>query len=101
MVPLVAAALVGCSALQSAPETSQASATTPYVHVATLKQLMEWVLDPSADVIWDSVKTIMTEEGTKEIAPKTDDEWAAIRNSAAMLAESSNLLMMEGRAFDR
>ncbi len=62
---------------------------------------MTWVIDPAADVVWDSVATIMTEAGTKDIAPHTDEEWAAVRNSAAIVAESGNLLMIEGRARDR
>lgn len=63
-----------------------------------MKQLMEWVIDPAADVVWDSVKTIMTMEGTTEIAPKTEEQWAAVRNSAATLVEAGNLLMLDGRA---
>ena len=62
---------------------------------------MEWVIDPAVDVIWDSVATIYTEAGTKEVAPRTDEQWAAVRNSAATVAESGNLLMLEGRALDR
>ena len=61
---------------------------------------MEWVIDPAADVIWDSVKSIITEKGTKEIAPHTDAEWDAVRNAAATLVEAGNLLMVEGRAKD-
>jgi cytochrome c553 len=33
--------------------------------------------------------------------PKTDNEWNVLQNQALMLAESGNLLMMEGRARDR
>jgi hypothetical protein len=66
-----------------------------------LKQLMEWVIDSNADVIWDSVKFITTHDGTKEIYPQTDQEWEAIRNSAATLIEAGNLLMLEGRAKDK
>jgi hypothetical protein len=62
---------------------------------------MEWVIDPAVDVIWDSVATIYTEAGTKEVAPQTDEQWAAVRNSAATLVESGNLLMLDGRALDR
>jgi hypothetical protein len=61
---------------------------------------MDWVIDPAADVIWDSVKSIITLSGTKETAPQTDEQWAAVRNGAAMLVEAGNLLMMEGRARD-
>ncbi|WP_162785432.1 cytochrome c [Polynucleobacter necessarius] len=66
----------------------------------SLKQLMEWVIDPNADVLWDSVKTISNAQGTIEIYPKTDAQWESVRNSAAVLAESGNLLMIEGRAKD-
>jgi hypothetical protein len=76
-------------------------AVAPTLPVLSLKQLMEWVIDPAADAVWDPVKTIITEQGTKEIAPQTQEEWDAVRNGAAMLVESANLLMMEGRARDQ
>jgi hypothetical protein len=62
-----------------------------------LKQVMEWVIDPAADVIWDSVKTIITEKGTEEIYPKTDEQWEAIRNASASLIESGNLLKLRNK----
>ena len=34
-------------------------------------------------------------------APETDEEWTAIRDSAAIIAESGNLLLMPGRARDQ
>jgi hypothetical protein len=89
---LCTAALAGCSPTPPPPAT--------FAAVVEFKQLMGWVIDPAADVIWDSVQSIMTISGTKEIAPQTDEQWAAVRNAAATLAESSNLLMMEGRARD-
>ena len=62
---------------------------------------MEWVVDPAVDVIWDSVKTISTEAGTKEIAPQNDEQWAAVRNAAATLTEAGNVLMIDGLARDQ
>ncbi len=94
-VPL-SALVFGCSALPP-PSTP---AAPPFNAVVNMKQLMTWVIDPAADVVWDSVGTIMTEAGTKEVAPHTDEQWDAVRNGAAMLAESGNLLMIEGRARD-
>ena len=61
---------------------------------------MEWVIDPNADVVWDSVKSISNAKGTTEIYPRTDAQWEAVRNSAATLVETGNLLMVEGRAKD-
>ena len=72
----------------------------PFRPVADTKLLMQSVVDPNADVIWDSVKTIITAQGTEEIRPRTDGDWTAVRNSAVTLAESGNLLMMSPRAKD-
>ena len=83
-------ALLGCT-----PDKPKTNTTS-----LNLKQLMEWVIDSNADVIWDSVKFITTNEGTKEIFPQTNQEWEAIRNSSATLIEAGNLLMLEGRAKD-
>jgi hypothetical protein len=93
--PLSILLILGCSAPPPPPPPPP-----PFAAVVDFKQLMQWVIDPAADVIWDSVQTIITEKGTKEIAPQTDEQWAGVRNSAATLAESGNLLMMEGRARD-
>jgi len=58
---------------------------------------MEWVLDPAADVVWDSVKTIYTQAGAKDIRPETEEQWNAVRNAAAMLTEAGSMLMAQGR----
>ena len=69
-----------------------------YRPVANVKQTMEWILDPAADVIWDSAGFIITAEGETDLAPTTDEGWEHVRNSAAVVAETGNLLMMPGRA---
>jgi hypothetical protein len=69
--------------------------------VATVKQLMEATIHPAAEVLFDSVGTIISLEGTEEIAPKNDGEWARVGYSALTLAESANLLMIGGRAADQ
>ena len=96
IVSLSAILLLGCSEPPQ-PSAQAAPASHPSL---SIKQLMEWVIDPAADVVWESVKTIITEQGTKEIAPRTDEQWDAVRHGAAILAESGNLLLMEGRASD-
>ena len=72
----------------------------PYKSIVDTKQLMNWILDPNADVIWDSAGFEVTAEGTRNLAPTTEEGWIAVRNSAATIAEVSNLLMMPGRARD-
>ena len=75
-------------------------APPPYKPVADVKQLMQGIVDPSADAVWQSVATIFTKKGTEERRPHTKEEWAAVRSHAMTLTESGNLLMMPGRAKD-
>jgi hypothetical protein len=83
--------LASCS---STPEP----AMPPFQTTANMKELMLNVLDPAADGIWESVGTVMTQEGTFEKFPATDDEWAVVRMHAIQLAESGNLLMLPSRS---
>jgi len=68
-----------------------------YRPTTTIKDLMDGIIDPAADNIWDSVATTMTTKGKQEKAPHTDEEWLAVRRSALQLLEASNLLQIPGR----
>ena len=72
----------------------------PFKTIADTKLLMEAVIDPAADHVWESAGTIIDASGRTELGPKNDEEWTALRNSAVLLAESGNLLMMAPRAKD-
>ena len=89
---LVLAWLAGCSA----EVTVQPEA--PYQPITDTKEFMNWILDPSADVIWGASGYIVTAEGTEDLTPTTQEGWDAVRNAAAVIAESGNLLMMPGHA---
>lgn len=77
-----------------------APAGPPFKPVASVGEVMHDIVLPNAEAVWDAVGTIMTIEGTEEIAPRSEDEWIAVRGSATTLMEAGNLLMMEGRAKD-
>jgi hypothetical protein len=94
ILPFALAAGVLASACSSAP------APPPFKPVADTKLLMQSVIDPTADEIWDAVRTVIDAEGTHEYRPKTNEEWTIVRNHAVALAESGNLLMMVPRAKD-
>lgn len=68
--------------------------------VATIEQLMESTVAPASEILFRSVGTVISASGVQEIAPKDEQEWVAVRNSALTLAESGNLLMIGGRAKD-
>lgn len=72
----------------------------PFQPVADVKQLMASVLEPAADVYWDAVGSIVDEKGVMEFSPQSSEEWDSARNSAYVIAESGNLLMMSPRAKD-
>jgi hypothetical protein len=65
--------------------------------VATVQDLMQIEIDPSADALWDAVAYIATEEGSEDRMPRTEAEWAAVRAKAVTLIEATNLLAMPGR----
>ena len=75
--------------------------TTHFEPAGDVKQVMVGILDPAADVLWNSVRTIIDTKGTHEYAPRTSEEWGAVWRAALTIAESGNLLMMEGRARDK
>lgn len=58
---------------------------------------MDSIVDPHADGLWDSVETVATLAGVVEKAPKTDDDWKALRRHSIAIIEASNLLLMPGR----
>jgi len=79
------------------PQPPPAPAPSPYHLTATIKDIMDSMVDPSADTLWESVATIVSAKGTEERRPKTDEDWANVRRAAIRLIEGPNLLMMEGR----
>ena len=62
---------------------------------------MGWMIDPSAGALWSATGSEVTAEGTRDFAPVTDEEWNRLRGHAVTVAESGNLLMMDGRARDQ
>ncbi len=73
---------------------------TPYKPVVDNLTLMQTVVDPQADILWASVGSIITKEGSEDFFPRNEAEWAAVRNATVMIMESGNLLMMGDRAID-
>lgn len=83
-----------------APGDAGPSASAPFEAVTDVQGIMSTIVDPAADVYWDAVGWILDSRGVTEIHPETEEEWVAVRNAAYLLAESGNLLMMQGRGID-
>lgn len=92
------AAASASAAAAAAPATATATAqASPFLLQASVKELMDAQVDPSADVIWESVYTRISEAGREDHQPRTPEDWQAVRRSALTLIESTNLLVMAGR----
>jgi hypothetical protein len=79
------------------PQTSQADLQT----VASVKDIMESLVAHMATDVFASVGTIIDDKGAREIAPENDEAWTEVRYAAMGLAETGNLLMLEGHAKDQ
>jgi hypothetical protein len=90
--------LWGCGASEP-PATSVAEPS--FDTTTSVKELMGWVIDPSAGALWSATGSEVTAEGTRDFAPVTDAEWNRLRGHAVIVAESGNLLMMDGRTRDQ
>jgi hypothetical protein len=90
MIFLVALAMSACSKPAAAP----AATPSDLKSIVTIKELMENVVDPIADNVFDAVATDAGPKGIVETKPTTDDDWAKVRIGAVTLAEASNLLKM-------
>src|SRR3954464_8915449 len=64
---------------------------------ATIKDLMDAMVDPNAEYLFDNIVEIVDEKGIIDKTPKTDDEWAEVRRRAVLLFEAPNLLVTPGR----
>ena len=68
-----------------------AQTPAPFQPVGNMSQLMVDVIYPTSDAIFYVERT----------PPKNEQDWSVLRTNALTLAESGNLLMMEGRARDQ
>jgi hypothetical protein len=62
---------------------------------------MHMIVEAQAQVIFDSVAITVTEKGTEEKQPQTEEDWDAVLHAATTLAEAANLLMVPGRPVAR
>jgi hypothetical protein len=94
-VLVVVAAATGYGAWRAARARPVAGVYEP---TGSIQDLMEGVVEPNADAIFQSVAIVSTLAGTDERVPRTDEEWARVEHAALVLAEAANLLRMPGRA---
>ncbi len=64
---------------------------------SSIKELMESIIDPSADVVWGASGVVVDKQGTQDLSPKTSEQWLDVRRAAVRIIEGANLLLMPGR----
>jgi hypothetical protein len=86
---LAMAALAACQ--QHAPPPP------PFNTSLGLHDLMTEVIDPQTDIVWAASGVVVDMQGEHDLSPKTDAAWAKVRDAAAVVAESGNLLLLPDR----
>ena len=97
-VVLLSATIAACSSSKAKPTPAQ-STNTPHAvlwgdlkPVVSVKELMQYMIDPVSDNIFNAIGTTITEKGVVDIVPKTEEDWDKIRTGAVSLAEGAYLL---------
>jgi len=60
--------------------------------IVSVKELMQYMIDPVADNIFDAVWTDITPRGSIDHQPRTDEDWDKVKTGAVTLAEGIYLL---------
>jgi predicted small lipoprotein YifL len=78
------------------PDAAPAAPSTAAIKtVAGVQDIMNYMVDPAADFLWESVSTTETAEGIEEKQPRTDEEWREVHKHAILLTEGANLLLID------
>jgi hypothetical protein len=91
LVWAVATGIVACGSPPPPP---------PMAPVVDIRRLMSGLIDPSADIVWQSVSITIDRDGEHHKRPTTNEDWLTVQNHAMIVAEAANLLMIAPRAKD-
>jgi hypothetical protein len=88
--------LVALQQCTTTPPTASAPVQQEAVMTPTLsvRELMEHIIDPTADWIFDAAVVDATAAGVAETRPVSDEDWLKVERGVLLLAEASNLLKM-------
>ncbi len=102
---VVSLALVSCSEPPAPSESASTNAAqpsaSPYNNEITLREIMNSLIDPHADALWNAVRVVADSNGITEYAPESEEDWNALRISAISIIEGANALMVPGRRVAR
>ena len=98
LLAIVVGTIAGIACRQARPKP--AVTTTPAAPallgdmkpVVSVKELMEFMIDPLSDNIFDAVAWNITKKGMVETRPRTDADWEKVKIGAVTIAEGIYLL---------
>jgi hypothetical protein len=88
---------VACSTSKTPASSQPAGLWGDMKPIVSVKELMDGMIDPASDYVFDAIGTIITNEKTTEIQPRTDEEWQRIKIGAITMAEGVYLLKVPRR----
>ncbi|HTY93834.1 MAG TPA: DUF6644 family protein [Steroidobacteraceae bacterium] len=77
--------------------TTQAAAAGSGPSDLTIKTIMDSMVDPSGDYLFESVVDVADEHGITHKAPSTPQQWAIERQHLQILIDGQNLIIAPGR----
>lgn len=90
LITITGCLYVACNAAKSEPPAADMSGFT-------IREVMQSMVAPQADALWNAVATSVTEKGVETKAPSNDEEWAMMRHAAVTITEAMNVVVMPGR----
>src|SRR6202012_5948705 len=82
--------MVGSVARVAAMAVSLAAVAKP--EIQTIQSVMDKVIDPSADSLWEQAGTVVTPKGAEVHRPHTPGQWQSARALALKVVEGAKLL---------
>ena len=93
----MAGLIVAATSCSSGPAPAPVATAPQYHTEITIAEIMDSVVDPSADFVWAAVSTEVGPKGVVEKAPHTDEEWKVVRRNIVAVMEAANMLKIPGR----
>ena len=79
------------------PTVEGASLGADLTPLFSIKELMENIIDPQADFIFEAVAVDIDSRGVVATKPTSDEDWQKVQRATVLLAENTNLLKMPRR----
>jgi hypothetical protein len=98
LVVMLAISTSQCGAKpEPAAEAATATVASDLKPIFSVKELMENIIDPQSDFIFDAVAVDIGAHGVVETKPTSDEDWLRVQRATVLLAESTNLLKIPRR----